>query len=46
VFDRLREELRIRHALAVSGASEEVIGPPPGELFSETNDKSVAIPLT
>jgi competence protein ComEC len=30
----------------VSGASEDVIAPPPGELFSETNDNSVAILLT
>jgi hypothetical protein len=28
------------------GASTDVIGPPPGELFSETNDNSVAILLT
>jgi competence protein ComEC len=25
---------------------EDVIGPPPGELYSETNDNSVAILLT
>jgi competence protein ComEC len=28
------------------GASTDVIAPPPGELFSETNDNSVAILLT
>jgi hypothetical protein len=28
------------------GARTDVIGPPPGELFSETNDNSVAILLT
>jgi hypothetical protein len=30
----------------VGGALEEVIAPPPGELFSETNDNSVAILLS
>jgi len=30
----------------VDGALEDVIAPPPGELFSETNDNSVAILLT
>jgi competence protein ComEC len=30
----------------VGGVSEDVIAPPPGELFSETNDNSVAILLT
>jgi len=30
----------------VGGALEDVIAPPPGELFSETNDNSVAILLT
>jgi beta-lactamase superfamily II metal-dependent hydrolase len=29
-----------------AGALEDVIAPPPGELFSETNDNSVAILLT
>jgi len=28
------------------GVSTDVIAPPPGELFSETNDNSVAILLT
>jgi beta-lactamase superfamily II metal-dependent hydrolase len=28
------------------GANTEVIAPPPGELFSETNDNSVAILLS
>jgi beta-lactamase superfamily II metal-dependent hydrolase len=28
------------------GAKIDVVGPPPGELFSETNDNSVAILLT
>jgi len=30
----------------VGGAPKDVIAPPPGELFSETNDNSVAILLT
>ena len=30
----------------MGGVSEDVIAPPPGELFSETNDNSVAILLT
>jgi beta-lactamase superfamily II metal-dependent hydrolase len=30
----------------VGGVLVDVIGPPPGELFSETNDNSVAILLT
>jgi competence protein ComEC len=30
----------------VGGIKSEVVGPPPGELFSETNDNSVAILLT
>jgi beta-lactamase superfamily II metal-dependent hydrolase len=36
------------HAPAASGwaAKVDVVGPPPGELFSETNDNSVAILLT
>ena len=33
-------------ALQAGGALEDVIAPPPGELFSETNDNSVAILLT
>jgi beta-lactamase superfamily II metal-dependent hydrolase len=28
------------------GARTDVVGPPPGELFSETNDNSVALLLT
>jgi hypothetical protein len=28
------------------GINADVVGPPPGELFSETNDNSVAILLT
>jgi competence protein ComEC len=28
------------------GVQADVIGPPPGELFSETNDNSVALLLT
>ena len=30
----------------MGGALKDVIAPPPGELFSETNDNSVAILLT
>ena len=30
----------------VGGINVDVVGPPPGELFSETNDNSVAILLT
>ena len=37
---------RIQNALAVGGVSEDIIAPLPGELFSETNDNSVAILLT
>jgi hypothetical protein len=32
--------------LRAGGALEDVIAPPPGELFSETNDTLVAILLT
>jgi competence protein ComEC len=32
--------------LRVGGAVTDFIAPPPGELFSETNDNSVAILLT
>ena len=32
--------------LGGGGARTDVIGPPPGELYSETNDNSVAILLT
>jgi hypothetical protein len=32
--------------LGDGGPSAGVVGPPPGELFSETNDNSVAILLT
>jgi len=32
--------------LVLGGAHADVIAPPPGELFSETNDNSVAILLT
>ena len=28
------------------GTRTDVVGPPPGELFSETNDNSVAVLLT
>ena len=31
---------------ADGGAQKDVVGPPPGELFSETNDNSVALLLT
>jgi competence protein ComEC len=33
-------------ALHKGGVNHDVIAPPPGELFSETNDNSVAILLT
>jgi competence protein ComEC len=32
--------------LLAGGVLKDVIAPPPGELFSETNDNSVAILLT
>jgi competence protein ComEC len=34
------------HTSADGGTRTDVIAPPPGELFSETNDNSVAILLT
>jgi competence protein ComEC len=35
-----------RDVLRAGGALEDFIAPPPGELFSETNDNSVAILLS
>jgi competence protein ComEC len=40
------EVVRSGRRLEWSGVRADVIGPPPGELFSETNDNSVAILLT
>ena len=37
---------RAGRAREAAGARTDVVGPPPGELFSETNDNSVAILLT
>ena len=40
------EEVRAGHRMDWGGVRADVIAPPPGELFSETNDNSVAILLT
>jgi competence protein ComEC len=37
---------RIFRMVGMEGVSTDVIAPPPGDLFSETNDNSVAILLT
>ncbi len=36
----------MKRRVAAGGATTDVIAPPPGVLFSETNDNSVAILLT
>jgi beta-lactamase superfamily II metal-dependent hydrolase len=38
--------VRAGHLMDWGGVRADVVGPPPGELFSETNDNSVAILLT
>jgi competence protein ComEC len=40
------EVVRAGHLMEWGGVRADVVGPPPGELFSETNDNSVAILLT
>jgi beta-lactamase superfamily II metal-dependent hydrolase len=40
------EVLRAGRQMDWGGVRTDVIAPPPGELFSETNDNSVAILLT
>ncbi len=40
------EVLRAGRQMDWGGVRADVIAPPPGELFSETNDNSVAILLT
>jgi competence protein ComEC len=40
------EEVRAGYRMEWGGVRAEVIAPPPGELFSETNDNSVAILLS
>jgi competence protein ComEC len=40
------EEVRTGYRMDWGGVRADVIAPPPGELFSETNDNSVAILLT
>jgi beta-lactamase superfamily II metal-dependent hydrolase len=41
-----RDELCLQREVQSAGSYTDVIAPPPGELFSETNDNSVAILLT
>ena len=40
------QEVRTGYRMDWGGVQADVIAPPPGELFSETNDNSVAILLT
>ena len=40
------EEVRAGHGMDWGGVQADVIAPPPGQLFSETNDNSVGILLT
>jgi competence protein ComEC len=40
------QEMRTGHRMDWGGVRADVIAPPPGELFSETNDNSVAILLS
>ncbi len=40
------EQVRAGYRMVWGGVRADVIAPPPGELFSETNDNSVAILLT
>ena len=44
IFDKLGSW--VPRAPRDGGARADVVGPPPGELFSETNDNSVAVLLT